>query len=56
MPEIIDAGDSGIVQRRNEHSNRPTEYFVNVPSDNEVYYIAASNLEKIDDPPGVERG
>ena len=58
--QIIEAGDSvrirsgrhqgktGIVKKRTESSERPTEYFVFVPADNDIYYYTEGQLEKID--------
>jgi hypothetical protein len=57
---IIDAGDSvrirsgrhegktGIVKKRVVSSKRPTEYYVFVPADNDIYYYTERQLEKIE--------
>lgn len=43
-------GKTGIVRKRTEHTNRPTDYFVLVPVDNDIYYFTERQLEKIDQP------
>jgi ribosomal protein L24 len=72
MSEMVEAGDfvrissgrhkgkTGIVQRKTEHSNRSTDYFIQVPGEDNVYRVEGHQLEKIDqlpgDPPLIERG
>ena len=66
MTEIIDAADfvrilggrhqgkTGIVKRKVEHSSRSTDYFVLVPSDDDIYRLNATDLEKIDQLPPTD--
>lgn len=70
MPDIIDLqdfvrirsgrhkGKTGMVQGVADHSNRPTDYDVFVPADEQAYRFRANELEKIDQLPGnpIQRG